>query len=295
VDDRKSLRVNKKTLLRKTFLFFLLSPFYLGGILFILFIVAGGFLWWKIPSEEKIKSCLTTTMFQVELCPTSKNYIPLNKMSKFIPRAVVATEDGKFYQHQGFDWESIERNARDVVEKGSYKRGGSTISQQLTKNMFLYKDKSFYRKGIEALITWKIENTLTKKEILEKYLNIVEFGKNIYGVKAASFHYFKKHPSAVNAAEAAFLAMLLPNPVKYSRSYQKKDLTPFAKKRVVRILKDLQMQGQISEDEYYAGINQADDFFGIRPPPPSPEEENAIAIEESEEDVVNDLELQFEE
>ncbi len=107
-------------------------------------------------------------MFQVELCPTSKNYVPLNKISKFIPSAIISTEDGKFYQHQGFDWESIERNARDVVDKGSYKRGGSTISQQLAKNMFLYKEKSFYRKGIEAIITWKIETTLSKKEILEK-------------------------------------------------------------------------------------------------------------------------------
>ena len=244
-------------------------------------LAVAGFIWWKIPSEEKIRSCMTTTMFQVELCSTSKNYTPLSKMSKFIPRAIVATEDGKFYQHQGFDWESIERNARDVMDSGRYKRGGSTISQQLAKNMFLYKEKSFYRKGIEALITWKIENTLTKKEILEKYLNIVEFGKNIYGVKAASQFYFKKSPAAVNAAEAAFLAMLLPNPIKYSRSFHKKDLTPFAKKRVVNILKDLLMQGQISEDEYTAGISQADDFFGVRPPPPTETQSDSIDDEEN--------------
>lgn len=271
MDDRKPLRVKKISLLKKAFLFVLLSPLYIGGLALIGAIAIAGFIWWQLPSEATIRGCMTTAMFQVELCPTSKNYVSLNKMSSFIPRAVVATEDGKFYQHQGFDWESIERNARDVVDTGRYKRGGSTITQQLTKNMFLYKEKSFYRKGIEALITWKIESTLTKKEILEKYLNIVEFGKNIYGVKAASMFYFKKSPAAVNAAEAAFLAMLLPNPIKYSRSFHKKDLTPFAKKRVVSILKDLLQQGQISEEEYYAGISQADDFFGVRTPPPSTE------------------------
>lgn len=274
MDDRKSLRVNWKKILKKTALVFVLSPLYLGGLFFIALMTAGIFLWWHIPSEKQLRGCLTTAMFQVELCPSSKNYVPLNRMSKYIPRAVVATEDGKFYQHQGFDWESIERNAREVIDKGTYKRGGSTISQQLAKNMFLYREKSFYRKGIEALITWKIESTLTKQEILEKYLNIVEFGKNLYGVKAASQHYFKKSPAAVNAAEASFLAMLLPNPIKYSRSYQKKDLTPFAKKRVLQILKDLQAQGQISDEEYFAGITQADDFFGIRPPPPPPQEED---------------------
>ncbi len=272
MDVRPSLRVKFRSILKKTVLFCLLSPLYLGGLAFIAAILVAGFIWWQVPSESKIRGCMTTTMFQVELCPTSKNYIPLNRMSKFIPRAVVATEDGKFYQHQGFDWESIERNARDVMDTGRYKRGGSTISQQLAKNMFLYKEKSFYRKGIEALITWKIESTLSKKEILERYLNIVEFGKNIYGVKAASLFYFKKSPGAVNAAEAAFLAMLLPNPIKYSRSYHKKDLTPFAKKRVLNILRDLLQQGQISEEEYFAGIIQADDFFGVRPaPPPSSE------------------------
>jgi monofunctional biosynthetic peptidoglycan transglycosylase len=160
--------VKIKSLIKKAALIFLLSPLYLGGLFFITLIGSAAFLWWQIPSESQIRNCMTTTMFQVELCPTSKNYVPLNKISKFIPSAIISTEDGKFYQHQGFDWESIERNARDVVDKGSYKRGGSTISQQLAKNMFLYKEKSFYRKGIEAIITWKIETTLSKKEILEK-------------------------------------------------------------------------------------------------------------------------------
>ncbi len=95
----------------------------------------------------------------------------------------------------------------------------------------------------------------------------------------------------MNAAEAAFLAMLLPSPIKYSRSYQKKDLTPFAKTRVLRILKDLQLQGRISDDEYFAGVTQADDFFGVRPPPPHEETASTNEIQAQDED----LDLRFDE
>ncbi len=158
-----------------------------------------------------------------------KNYVPLRQISQYLQKTIILTEDSNFWNHKGFDWESIEKNARDGLASGVFKRGGSTISQQLAKNLFLSKDRTFIRKGLEAVITDRIEHTLTKKEILERYLNVVEFGKNIYGVKAAAKYYFQKSPAELSVVESAFLAMVLPNPIKYSQSYYRKELTPFAK------------------------------------------------------------------
>lgn len=235
------------------------------GVIFVMILCGvGGFagwVYWQIPSEKEIKSCLITTMYKVELCPGSKTYVPLKSISPYLQKTVVLTEDSAFFQHDGFDWKSIEENAKKNMEKGAYAKGGSTISQQLAKNMFLYKDKTLMRKGLEFLITRKIEQTLTKKEILERYLNVVEFGKEIYGVKQAAQFYFKKSPAHLDIVESAFLAMVLPNPPKYSQSYFKKELTPFAHKRLKRIVNDLYQYHQISEAEYQGAISKVDGFF----------------------------------
>lgn len=237
---------------------------FLGAIFLLILAGIGGFagyVFLKIPSEKEIKGCMVTSMYSVELCPGSKNYVPLNAISPYLQKTVVLTEDSGFFQHDGFDWKSIEENAKKNLEQGAYSKGGSTISQQLAKNMFLYKDKTLLRKGLEFLITRKIEKTLTKKEILERYLNVVEFGKDIYGVKQAAQFYFKKTPAQLDVVESAFLAMVLPNPVKYSQSYFKKELTPFAHKRLKQIVKDLYQYSRITEGEYNVAINKVDGFF----------------------------------
>lgn len=237
---------------------------FLGAIFLLILAGIGGFagyVFLKIPSEKEIKGCMVTSMYSVELCPGSKNYVTLNAISPYLQKTVVLTEDSGFFQHDGFDWKSIEENAKKNLEQGAYSKGGSTISQQLAKNMFLYKDKTLLRKGLEFLITRKIEKTLTKKEILERYLNVVEFGKDIYGVKQAAQFYFKKTPAQLDVVESAFLAMVLPNPVKYSQSYFKKELTPFAHKRLKQIVKDLYQYSRITEGEYTVAINKVDGFF----------------------------------
>jgi len=235
------------------------------GLLFLIVILGGGafagYVYSKIPSEQEIKGCITTTMYQVHLCPGSKDYVPLKSISSVMQKTVILTEDSAFYEHDGFDWKSIEENARKNYEKGKYAKGGSTISQQLAKNMFLYKDKTLLRKGLELLITMKIEKTLNKKEILERYLNVVEFGKDIYGIKNAAQFYFKKTPAQLDVVESAFLAMILPNPVKYSQSYFRKELTPFAHKRIKQIVQDMYQYSRINEDEYNMAIYKVDAFF----------------------------------
>lgn len=219
-----------------------------------------GFLIW-FPTENQIKSCMTTSMFSVELCPKSKNYVPLSQISKNIQNAIILTEDSTFYQHNGFDEEGIQHCFEKLKEKMRIVCGGSTITQQLAKNMFLTKHKNFLRKGIEALITFKLEDTLTKREILEKYLNIVQFGKNIYGIKSASQFYFKKHPSQIDATEAAFLAMVLPNPEKYSQSFFRKDLTKFARGRIKRIIRTMYKFGRIDAGSYESAMANIDYFL----------------------------------
>ncbi|UXR65611.1 monofunctional biosynthetic peptidoglycan transglycosylase [Bdellovibrio bacteriovorus] len=239
--------------------------FFLG--VFCLMALAVGALWTWLPSQSEIKGCLVTRMYQVELCPGSKNYVPLKQVAPILAKTIILTEDSNFYNHKGFDWDAIEKNAKEGWETGVFKRGGSTITQQLAKNMFLTKDRTFIRKGLEAIITDRIEHTLTKKEILERYLNVVEFGKDIYGVKAAAKYYFKKSPAELSVVESAFLAMVLPNPVKYSMSYYRKELTPFARKRLSRIVEDLYRYHRISEEEYNVAAAQVAYFFQPEPPP----------------------------
>lgn len=226
--------------------------------LVLIFVI--GFLIW-FPTENEIKGCMTTSMFGVELCPKSKDYVPLSQISKNIQNAVILTEDSTFYQHNGFDEEGIQHCFEKLKEKMKIVCGGSTITQQLAKNMFLSRSKNFLRKGVEALITFKLEDTLTKHEILEKYLNIVQFGKNIYGIKKASQFYFKKHPSQISPTEAAFLAMVLPSPEKYSQSFFRHDLTRFAKKRINRIINTMYKFGRIEAGVYHESVASIEHFL----------------------------------
>jgi monofunctional glycosyltransferase len=145
--------------------------------------------------------------------------------------------------------------------------------------MFLSRDKNFLRKGVEALITIKIEKTLTKKEILERYLNVVQFGKNIFGIKQAAQFYFKKHPSQLDANEAAFLAMVLPNPEKYSQSFYRKNLTKFARNRINRIVNNLHRFGRLDSLAYEEAIGNVDYFLKGEKAPTKEEEESDLALE----------------
>lgn len=214
-----------------------------------------------LPSADQIKGCITTKLYQVELCPGSKDYVPLNKISSYLKKTIILTEDSSFFQHHGFDWGAIEKNAREGWEKGSFKKGGSTITQQLAKNMFLSKDRTFARKLMEALITDRIEHTLNKNEILERYFNVIEFGKNLYGVKAAAQFYFQKSPAELDIVESAFLAMLLPNPVKYSKSFHSKEMTPFARERVNQIVEKLFQYKRITPEEYLTATEKLATFL----------------------------------
>ena len=138
-----------------------------------------------------------------------------NELSEYMPLAVIASEDQNFFNHNGFDFKQIKKAIAES-KKGKRLRGASTISQQTVKNVFLWSGRSFIRKGLEVWFTLLIELFWSKERILEVYLNVIEFGTGVYGVEAASAHYFGKSSKYLNVDEAVKLAVVLPNPHKYS-------------------------------------------------------------------------------
>lgn len=146
-----------------------------------------------------------------------KKWIALDDMSDNLPLAVMASEDNLFMEHSGFDFKSIEKAQEYNAKKhGKKVRGASTISQQTAKNVFLWPQRSWVRKGLEVYFTGLIEIIWGKKRIMEVYLNVIETGKGIYGVEAASQHFFGKSASKISRGEAALIAAVLPNPLKWS-------------------------------------------------------------------------------
>ncbi len=144
-------------------------------------------------------------------------WVDYDKISNNLKRAVVASEDAKFVDHEGFDWEGIEKAYEKNLKKGKIKAGGSTISQQLAKNLFLSGKRSYVRKGQEAIITLMLENILSKRRILEIYLNVIEWGNGVFGAEAAARHYYKSSAGNLSSAQAAKLAAMIPNPKYYDK------------------------------------------------------------------------------
>jgi monofunctional biosynthetic peptidoglycan transglycosylase len=142
-------------------------------------------------------------------------WVAYEQISEHLKRAVVASEDGRFLQHQGFDFNAIEIAWKKNLKQRKWVAGGSTISQQLAKNLFLSSEKTVGRKFQEALITLMLEKFLSKQRILEIYLNIIEWGNGIFGIEAAARHYFGVSASSLTPRQAAWLAAIIPNPRVY--------------------------------------------------------------------------------
>ena len=164
-------------------------------------------------------------MFNGEKLVLKKDWVPIKEISPSLQLAVVASEDNRFLEHHGFDFEAIEK-AKDYNEKkkGKRIRGASTISQQTAKNVFLLPQRSWIRKGLEAWFTVLIELVWSKQRIMEVYLNVIETGTGIYGAEKASQIYFNKPASKLTASEAALLAAILPGPLKWNPAHPTKYL-----------------------------------------------------------------------
>ncbi|MCC7549578.1 MAG: monofunctional biosynthetic peptidoglycan transglycosylase [Burkholderiales bacterium] len=180
----------------------------------------GHVLWWNFfdPSSSAFMDDRLAVLQQndpeVQL---RHQWVPYERISPNLKRALIAAEDANFLEHEGFDWEAIENAYAKNLKKGRFVAGGSTISQQLAKNLFLSGRRSVVRKLQEAIITVMIETVMSKRRIFEIYLNIIEWGNGVFGAEAASRHYFRKSASQIGTWEAARMAAMVPNPRFYDR------------------------------------------------------------------------------
>ena len=145
-----------------------------------------------------------------------REWVPYERISEHLKRAVVAAEDARFLDHEGFDWQAIQKAMAKNEQRGKVVAGASTISQQLAKNLFLSGERSWLRKAEEAAITWMMERVMSKRRILELYLNVAEWGEGVFGAEAAARYHFGISAAALGPEQAAWLAAILPSPRRYA-------------------------------------------------------------------------------
>ena len=175
-----------------------------------------------------------------------QKWVAFKKIPKLLKQAVRISEDASFYQHNGLDFNEISESIKRNLTEGKIARGGSTISQQLAKNLFLSTDKSFMRKIREYFITKRLEENLSKYRIFHLYLNVIEFGRGIFGVQAASYYYYKKSVSSLSLSEMVKLAAIIPKPLKERPTKR----TRWLRWKAGWILKKLKQYGYITDKIY---------------------------------------------
>ena len=193
------------------------------------------------------------------LGPRNRFWTPISIVPSFLKKAVVAAEDANFYSHEGVDYEAIKEAIKTDIRKGKFVRGGSTITQQVAKNVFLSREKTISRKIKEIILARRLDGALSKSRILELYLNAVELGPMVYGVGHASRFYFGKPPSALSVRESAFLASMLPGPRVYD-PYRRLERVV---RRSDRILRRMFAARMITEGEYRAALAESPNIAGL--------------------------------
>ncbi|MBK9072132.1 MAG: monofunctional biosynthetic peptidoglycan transglycosylase [Myxococcales bacterium] len=217
-------------------------------------IVTLGF-WWSVPSVTRLAAHNPPTSAFIEMrkqaAAASKKpwrlqwtWRRLDEISPFMRHAVVLAEDDTFWRHDGFDMDALEAAAESALEAGveATQRGGSTITQQLAKNLYLSPDRTYIRKARELLIAMRLERDLSKERILELYLNLAEWGDGIFGIEAASRRYYKRSARELSPAQAARLAVALPNPFRRNPSVR----AAWLGRRAARLVRSMHAQRYIS-------------------------------------------------
>lgn len=200
----------------------------------------------------------------------TQRWVPLSRVSPNLINAVIIAEDDKFWTHKGFDWQAIKEAYERNKKLKELRFGGSTITQQLAKNLFLSPSRSLFRKAREAILTWRLERTLTKKRILELYLNVVEWGDGIFGAESAAAFYFQAHASDLSPGEAARLASILPMPRRFNPSIIR--ASAYLDERSQEILTIMQKRGLMSPEDQEPATPPAQEPAIIKHEPPSPTE-----------------------
>ncbi len=222
-------------------------------------------------SSLRTENPVTTSMIEYRLSEARAEgrepkkfmiWMPMEQISPNLQRAVLAGEDARFFEHNGFDWDAIQGAWDEAVKEGekeakqegdydpndwippmpSFKRGASTITQQLAKNLYLSEDRNFLRKGREAVYTYFLERELNKKRILEIYLNVIEWGDGIYGAEAAARTYFKKSASNLTREEAAYLSAMIPSPLNVFNPAKNKKRVVRRQRAILRGINSIQLK-----------------------------------------------------
>lgn len=205
--------------LRKLLLWIIAAP--LLAVLAIQLYFAGQIWWWR---DHNPRSTSFMDQQLAELREKSPNarlkhqWVPYDRISNHLKRAIIAAEDANFSEHDGVDWEALQKAYEKNTRKGRVVAGGSTITQQLAKNLFLSGERSYLRKAQEVAITYMLEAMMDKERIFEIYLNVVEWGVGVFGAEAAARHYFGTSAAALSPSQAARLAVMLPRPRWYDKN-----------------------------------------------------------------------------
>jgi len=232
---------------------------FLDALLGIILVIAIAAIWIyaSIPDVRVLKSQFPVVQYRGPQVPPlvsfqkarPRSWASLGEVSKQAVGAIIVSEDWAYYQHHGYDMNQIQEAMREDWEEKKFARGASTITQQVARNVFLTKDKNLWRKAKEFYLAIKLDELVGKKRTLEAYLNVAEWGPGIFGIRAAAHYYFSKDPSELTAKEGAFLAMLLPSPVRYGQSFRKRRLTDYAEDTVESILLKMTQAHYLTEDE----------------------------------------------
>jgi hypothetical protein len=194
------------------------------------------------------------SIFEMVSGPGSDSWAPISEMSPFFVHAVLGHEDGAFFTHSGFSQWSIREAIVRNLRAGRYVMGASTISMQLVKNVFLRREKTLARKVQEVLLTWWIESAMSKERILELYLNVIEYGPSVYGIRNAAHHYFGVAPADLTPGQSAYLASILPNPPEYHSHWEARSIPTSFQNRVSRFLRRLGERGRYDEAAVNEGL-----------------------------------------
>lgn len=235
--------------------------------------------------------------FEIELLRNRPaQWVGIKEVSRAALGAIIVSEDWAFFQHSGYDPNQLQIVIQETLEKGKFGRGASTITQQVVKNVFLNNERSIIRKLFELVLAIELDREVSKSRILETYINIAEMGPGIFGIGPAARYYFSKPASALTAKEGAFLAMLLPSPVRYSQSFRERRLTRFARRTVDTILGKMVQAGYVSAEERALLATKPLAFETVPDPVPgeelSPEEQEFAGDSANESDSGVDSESQ---
>jgi hypothetical protein len=202
--------------------------------------------------------------------PGTDRWASFSMISPYVVEAVLTTEDGKFMGHKGVTLPEIQRAIELNLEKKGLSHGASTITMQLAKNLFLSRDRTLSRKLEELFFTWYLESYFSKEEILELYLNIIEFGPSVYGIEDAAHHYFGREPYELNLAESVFLIKLLPSPIARHDAYELGEVSERRMAVLHKVMRTMFERGRISAAELEEGLSQKIDFYREGEPLPEP-------------------------